>query len=124
MTTTSAARGALAVLAASALAACTNSGSPTTGTTPSGTGSGPITIGASLSLTGDFSADGQAFDKGYELVIAAAGPAQVSFNFSPATTSLITGYSATRPTKVAAAHMRAVGGHWSWGVQCAGSITA
>ena len=27
----------------------------------------PITIGASLSLSGDFSADGQAFDKGYQL---------------------------------------------------------
>ena len=27
----------------------------------------PITIGASLSLTGDFSADGQAFQQGYEL---------------------------------------------------------
>ncbi|HYB14711.1 MAG TPA: amino acid ABC transporter substrate-binding protein, partial [Streptosporangiaceae bacterium] len=61
------ARTALAVLAASVLAACTNSGSPTTSTTPSGSASGPITIGASLSLTGDFSADGQAFYKGYEL---------------------------------------------------------
>jgi branched-chain amino acid transport system substrate-binding protein len=29
--------------------------------------SGPIVIGASLSLSGDFSADGQAFDRGYKL---------------------------------------------------------
>src|SRR5262249_61047014 len=28
---------------------------------------GPVTIGASLSLTGDFSADGQAFKRGYLL---------------------------------------------------------
>ena len=28
---------------------------------------GPVTIGASLSLSGDFSADGQAFQRGYEL---------------------------------------------------------
>ena len=61
------ARGGLAVLAASVLAACTNSGNPTTGTTSTGSSSGPIIIGASLSLTGDFSADGQAFYKGYEL---------------------------------------------------------
>ena len=33
----------------------------------SGNSTAPITIGASLSLTGDFSADGQAFEKGYEL---------------------------------------------------------
>jgi branched-chain amino acid transport system substrate-binding protein len=55
------------VLAASVLTACTSSGSPTATTSPSGQSSGPITIGASLSLTGDFSADGQAFDKGYKL---------------------------------------------------------
>jgi branched-chain amino acid transport system substrate-binding protein len=60
-------RSALAVLAVSVLAACTSGGSPTTSTTPSGNASGPITVGASLSLTGDFSADGQAFEKGYEL---------------------------------------------------------
>ena len=34
--------------------------------TPAGS-AGPITIGASLSRTGDFSADGQAFEKGYKL---------------------------------------------------------
>ena len=32
----------------------------------SATGS-PVTIGASLSLSGDFSADGQAFQRGYQL---------------------------------------------------------
>lgn len=31
---------------------------------------GPITIGTSLSLSGDFSADGQAFDRGYKLWVA------------------------------------------------------
>jgi branched-chain amino acid transport system substrate-binding protein len=62
---------AVAVLCVSALAAC-SSGSTSSGSTTSSTRSkGPITIGASLSLTGnhgnDFSADGQAFEKGYEL---------------------------------------------------------
>src|ERR1700745_3072206 len=33
----------------------------------SGSSSAPISIGASLSLTGDFSADGQAFQQGYQL---------------------------------------------------------
>ena len=51
-------------LAATALAACSSSNSGSGG--GSGTKS-PITIGASLSLTGDFSADGQAFEKGYKL---------------------------------------------------------
>ncbi|HEV2451930.1 MAG TPA: amino acid ABC transporter substrate-binding protein [Streptosporangiaceae bacterium] len=46
-------------LAASALAACSSGGSSS--------GSGPIVIGASLSLTGDFSTDGQAFQRGYQL---------------------------------------------------------
>jgi branched-chain amino acid transport system substrate-binding protein len=64
------------VLCVSALAACssgsTSSGSTSSGsTTSSASSKGPITIGASLSLTGnqgnDFSADGQAFEKGYEL---------------------------------------------------------
>jgi len=59
----------------SVLAACTGGGGSSGGTaspTGSATGSvsgsaGPITIGASLSLTGDFSADGQAFERGYKL---------------------------------------------------------
>jgi branched-chain amino acid transport system substrate-binding protein len=60
---------AVAVLSAGVLAACTNSsnstatGSPTSSSNPKG----PIVIGASLSLTGNFSADGQAFERGYQL---------------------------------------------------------
>jgi branched-chain amino acid transport system substrate-binding protein len=53
-------------LAAAALAvgvvACSSSGGSASNTSKS-----PILIGASLSLTGDFSADGQAFQRGYEL---------------------------------------------------------
>ena len=55
-----------AVTAATAMvvAACSSSGSTNT----SGNGNAkPVVIGASLSLTGDFSADGQAFKRGYEL---------------------------------------------------------
>jgi branched-chain amino acid transport system substrate-binding protein len=53
--------GAAAVLGTSAVAACgAGSGGKTTA-------AGPILIGASLSLTGDFSADGQAYQRGYEL---------------------------------------------------------
>ena len=48
--------------AAAALTACSSGG------TSSGPGGhGPIVIGASLSLTGDFSTDGQAFERGYKL---------------------------------------------------------
>ncbi len=68
-------------LSVGVLAACSSSGSSssTTSTTStgsasapasgaaSGSSSAPITIGASLSLTGDFSADGQAFQQGYQL---------------------------------------------------------
>jgi branched-chain amino acid transport system substrate-binding protein len=71
-------------LSVGALAACSSSSSssstastPSTGSassSASGAASGaasgssaPITIGASLSLTGDFSADGTAFQQGYEL---------------------------------------------------------
>jgi branched-chain amino acid transport system substrate-binding protein len=58
---------AVTVLGLSAVAACT--GSSNSSGTPASTSrlAGPITIGASLSLTGDFSADGEAFKKGYEL---------------------------------------------------------
>ena len=58
--------GAAAILAAALAAGCSSS-------TTTGSGSGgsanksPILIGTSLSLTGDFSADGQAFQKGYNL---------------------------------------------------------
>ena len=58
-----------AVLSASVVAACSSSASVST--TSVGPSKAPITIGASLSLTGspvnDFSADGQAFERGYEL---------------------------------------------------------
>jgi branched-chain amino acid transport system substrate-binding protein len=55
-----------AVLGVSLLAACTSTGTSTNPASPGNT-SGPITIGASLSLSGSFSADGQAFKKGYRL---------------------------------------------------------
>jgi branched-chain amino acid transport system substrate-binding protein len=65
--------GAAAVLSVSILAACSSSSSSSTSTSTSASASAssaskaPIVIGASLSLTGDFSADGQAFEKGYQL---------------------------------------------------------
>ncbi len=60
---------AVAVLSVSLLAACTGSSTsgPSGSPTSSSHSTAPITIGASLSETGDFSADGQAFYKGYEL---------------------------------------------------------
>jgi branched-chain amino acid transport system substrate-binding protein len=59
--------GAVTVLGLSAVAACTSSGTPSSSPTSSANSAGPIIIGASLSLQGDFSADGQAFEKGYQL---------------------------------------------------------
>jgi branched-chain amino acid transport system substrate-binding protein len=62
---------AAAVLSATMVASCSSSSSSssssstTTSSSPATTA--PIVIGASLSLTGDFSADGQAYDRGYEL---------------------------------------------------------
>src|SRR5258708_28340865 len=44
------------------LAACSNNSN-----SPGGGAKSPVVIGASLSLTGQFSADGQAFEKGYKL---------------------------------------------------------
>lgn len=62
---------AVAVLSVSVLAACSGSSNSSSGgsgsTTAPSNSTGPLTIGASLSLTGDFSADGQAFEKGYKL---------------------------------------------------------
>src|ERR1700742_2526433 len=64
---------AAAILSACLVAACSSSGSSSssssTGTTntSSPTSTKPIASGASLSLTGDFSADGQAFERGYKL---------------------------------------------------------
>jgi branched-chain amino acid transport system substrate-binding protein len=60
---------AVVVLGVSVLAACTSS-STISGTTPTSSSTGPIVIGASLSLTppgGAFTADGQAYYRGYEL---------------------------------------------------------
>jgi branched-chain amino acid transport system substrate-binding protein len=70
--------GAVAALAVGVLAACSgsNSSSSTTSSSSSTAGAStaasasstaPITIGISLSLTGDFSTDGLAFKQGYEL---------------------------------------------------------
>jgi branched-chain amino acid transport system substrate-binding protein len=61
---------AVAVLSAGVLAACSSSTSSSTtasGTSSSPSTKSPILIGASLSLSGDFSADGQAFERGYQL---------------------------------------------------------
>jgi branched-chain amino acid transport system substrate-binding protein len=52
--------GAAAVLTAALAAGCSSSAT-------GGGSKSPILIGTSLSLTGDFSADGQAYEKGYEL---------------------------------------------------------
>ena len=59
-----------AVASAALLAACGSSSSSSSssgGASSSSSSSSPITIGASLSLSGDFAADGQAFQKGYQL---------------------------------------------------------
>ena len=96
--------GAVAVLSVGALAACSSSSSTTTGSSTSA-GSGtkaPITIGISLSLTGDFSADGVAFDQGYKLwakdVNAAGGimgrPVQLTIlNDDSSTNQVVTNYN-------------------------------
>jgi len=61
----------LAVLTAALLAACGSSSSSSSGSSSAkssgSAGKSPIAIGASLSLSGDFAADGQAFQKGYQL---------------------------------------------------------
>jgi len=56
---------AVAATAAMVLAACSSSSSSSSGT--GGNTKAPILIGTSLSLTGDFSVDGQAFQRGYNL---------------------------------------------------------
>ena len=64
---------AATVLSVGVLAACSSSSSSSSSssaaasTSSSPSSKAPITIGASLSLTGDFSADGQAFERGYQL---------------------------------------------------------
>jgi branched-chain amino acid transport system substrate-binding protein len=63
--------GITAAVLTATLAACSSGGSPTpagSSSTPASTK--PIVIGTSLSLTGDFSADGQAFLKGYKLWVS------------------------------------------------------
>ena len=57
---------AIAASAAMALASCSSS-STTSSSSGGGSTKAPITIGTSLSLTGDFSVDGQAFERGYNL---------------------------------------------------------
>ena len=64
----------VAVTAMGLLAACGSSSSSSSSSSGGGGGggrvrAGPITIGTSLSLSGDFAADGQAFQKGYQLWI-------------------------------------------------------
>ena len=63
--------GAVAVVSTGFLAACSSSSSggnsASTSSTSSSGSKAPITIGASLSLTGDFDSDGQAYDVGYKL---------------------------------------------------------
>src|SRR5690348_15082891 len=64
---------ALTAVAAAALALASCSSSSTTTTTSSGNTTAtksPILIGTSLSLTGDFSVDGQAFERGYNLWVS------------------------------------------------------
>ena len=56
--------GTAAILAAGLAAGCSSSSNS------SGGSKSPIVIGASLSLTGDFSTDGQAFQKGYNLWVS------------------------------------------------------
>ena len=64
------AAGTAMVLGVSVLAACSSSSSTTSGTAAASNSTGPIVIGASLSLSpadGAFTTDGLAFQKGYEL---------------------------------------------------------
>ena len=61
---------AAASAAAMVLAACSSSGSSSSSQLAAAPASPPILIGTSLSLTGDFSADGQAFERGYKLWVS------------------------------------------------------
>ena len=59
---------AVAAVAAVALASCSSNSTSTTTTGGGGSATkSPIIIGTSLSKTGDFSVDGQAFERGYDL---------------------------------------------------------
>src|ERR1700730_15326650 len=57
----------VAATAAMALASCSSNSSSSSGGGGGSTTKAPIVIGTSLSLTGDFSVDGQAFQRGYNL---------------------------------------------------------
>lgn len=57
----------IGLLAAGAVALAGAAGNARAHSTGKAASASPITVGASLSLSGDFSADGQAFEKGYEL---------------------------------------------------------
>jgi branched-chain amino acid transport system substrate-binding protein len=59
--------GGAAAITAALLAGCSSSGTSSTAPTTTPKTKAPILIGASLSLTGDFAADGLAFKRGYEL---------------------------------------------------------
>ncbi|HEX9527006.1 MAG TPA: ABC transporter substrate-binding protein, partial [Streptosporangiaceae bacterium] len=59
--------GTTAAVTAAMLSSCSSSGSTSPSSSPTASTKAPIVIGASLSLTGDFSADGQAFRRGYLL---------------------------------------------------------
>ena len=58
---------AVASAAAMIMAACSSSSSTTTPSSSGNATKSPILIGTSLSQTGDFSVDGQAFERGYDL---------------------------------------------------------
>ena len=59
-----------AALALALAAGCSSSGTSAGSASSSSSAKPPIVIGTSLSLTGDFSADGQAFQKGYKLWVS------------------------------------------------------
>src|ERR1035438_10802454 len=56
--------GVVSISLASLVTVATSSGASSSGSIAKGQ---PVLIGASLSITGDFSGDGQAFQQGYEL---------------------------------------------------------
>ena len=60
--------GTAACVAAALAAGCSSSGSSSSSSsTPKTSTKAPLVIGASLSLSGDFSADGVNFERGYKL---------------------------------------------------------
>lgn len=65
-----AAASAVTVLAAAACSSVSGPGGKTTTTALQGPAGKPVTIGISLPLTGDFAADGQASERGYQLWVS------------------------------------------------------